>query len=99
MGDVTDTANAKSRSMRDSLQAVAEDLQLDDDDIIPVALAAGGPPYNTDLVWARLMDVFDDARNVLLLRRLSEGRRTPITSSLWRQAVGAGRVIRSIATK
>ena len=61
---------------------------------MPVAIGEEHATYNIDLVWARLLDISDEARNVQLLRRLSSGVRTPITKSLWRQALGAGRVIR-----
>lgn len=97
--DLGDHEQPKSRSIRDAVTAVAEDLGVRHQDIIPVALGRDASNYNIDVVWSRLIDMFDDARNVQLLRRLSEGARVPITKSLWRQAVGAGRVIRAIATK
>ena len=92
--DLSDASSAKAASISDAIAAVAEDLTIDESDIIPVATSQGRASYNIDLVWARLLDVADDARNVQLLRRLSTGARAPITKSLWRQAVGAGRVIR-----
>ena len=95
--DLTDTATPKSRSIAEASSAVASDLDLDDADVIPVALAPDKDAYNVDVVWSRLVDMFDDARNVRLIRQLSEGRRRPITKTLWRQAVGAGRLISKIA--
>ncbi|MBU2533513.1 MAG: 50S ribosome-binding GTPase [Alphaproteobacteria bacterium] len=92
--DLNDATDLKSRSINEALAAVSEDINVPADEIIPVAVPSDREPYNVDLVWARLMDLFEDARNVQLLRRLSDGVRTPITKSLWRQAIGAGRVIR-----
>lgn len=97
--DLASTDSPKSRSIVEAIAAASEDLTIEPDQIVPVALAHDKTTYNLDLVWAGIVDLFDDARNVQLLRRLSEGRRTPITKSLWRQAVGAGRIIRSIATR
>jgi predicted GTPase len=93
--DLADREHPKSHSIAEVVRAAAEDLTLDEADIIPVAMAERSSAYNIELVWARLLDVFDDARNVQLLRRLSEGAGTPITQALWRQAKGAGRLIRT----
>ncbi|MFT5508941.1 MAG: putative GTPase [Hyphomicrobiaceae bacterium] len=92
--DLTDKASAKAGSISEAIAAVTDDLGVAESDIIPVAIGQGRATYNIDLVWAQLLDVSDEARNVQLLRRLSSGIRTPITKSLWRQALGAGRVIR-----
>jgi len=92
--DLTDPDRPKSRSISDAVEAVAEELKVEYADIIPVSTANGEPAYNVELVWARLMDTLDDARNVQLLRRSSAGNTSPIARSLWRQAIGAGRVLR-----
>ena len=84
-------------AIAEAVAAVAADLDLAGAELIPLALATDKDPYNVDVVWSRLVDLFDDARNVRLIRQLSEGRRSPITKTLWRQAVGAGRLIGRIA--
>jgi len=92
--DMRDDASAKARNIRSACEAVAEDMALDIEDVVPVALPERARAYNVDLVWARLTDSFDQARNVQLIRRLSERRGGPTLKRLWRQATEGGRVLR-----
>lgn len=92
--DLGDTTAPKSVSIAAARDAAAQDLGIAADTIVPVAVGQDRAAYNVERVWARLVELFDDARNVQLLRRVADGGRPPLTRSLWRQAVGAGRAVR-----
>lgn len=92
--DLADATSPKSASIAAARDAAARDLDIAAAAIVPAAIGPDRAAYNVESVWARLVELFDDARNVQLLRRAADGARAPLTRSLWRQAVGAGRAVR-----
>ncbi|MFV0295935.1 MAG: GTPase family protein [Hyphomicrobiaceae bacterium] len=91
--DLADPQTAKSRTIRDALVQVAEDLAVPLDDIVPVCLSSERDAYNVDLVWARLLDMLPAAQSARLLRRVSETRESADWRRVLQQAAGAGRLI------
>lgn len=82
-------------AVRDTLEALAEALEVAPESIVPMRLDAR-PAENLDLLWQRVEASIDEAQRarwVRVLRGTVERRawRTP-----WRQTVGAGRMLRRL---
>lgn len=82
----------KAQSIRDAIEAAAEDLGRPADRIVPVCLSPERGTYNVDLVWAELTQALPDAKRAQLLRRLASSKRGVDWSRLLSQATGAGRL-------
>lgn len=92
--DVAEPSSEKAQSIRQALEAVASDLRLTPDEIIPVMTATIEDAYNIDALWAALLEKLPQAINTQLARALEERSRAGIRWGLvWRQARNAGRVI------
>jgi predicted GTPase len=91
--DLEAGSEPKARSIRQALQAVAEDIGIPLQAAVPVCLDRARGIYNVDTLWAKILDVMPEAQSARLLRVLlaagSEGR----WRRLWSQAVNAGRVV------
>jgi len=92
--DLQHAQHAKARAIRGAVQAAAAALRLPPEDVVPVRLNAGSRPYNVDAVWAKLVLLVPEARRARLLRTLTDARSSPGWTSVWRQAVNAGRVLK-----
>src|SRR5262249_35810376 len=83
----------KAQSIRQALQAVADDVGISVQSGVPVCLERARGIYNVDTLWAKILDVMPEAQSTRLLGVLlaagSEGR----WRRLWSQAVNAGRVV------
>lgn len=97
--DVVAPTVAKGRSIRDAVQAAADDLARPVSDFIPTSLAAGREAYNVDLVWAKVVEALPAAKSAQLLRRVSEARGGVNWRRLLDQAVSAGRLATTLALR
>lgn len=90
--DVAAPDGAKARSIRQAIDAAAEDLSLPVDRIVPVCLSPERGVYNVDLVWAKLTEALPAAKSAQLLRRIASARRNTDWRRILTQAAGAGRL-------
>lgn len=98
--DLTSEAQPKAASIRDAVAAVADDLDMATQDLVPVMTARDRPAYNVDVLWARLVEIVPQARQSMLARNLAEARSTRLDwARLWSQAVSGGRVIGKVLTR
>jgi predicted GTPase len=88
--DVVNAERPKAASIRAAMDAVAADITVPADDIVPVSL--GPRTYNVDALWSRIVMVLPEARRAQLVRRLQDARDWS-WSRIWSQAAGAGRVL------
>lgn len=84
--NVNAPATAKARTIRAAMDAVARELELPVDTLVPVALPPGAGPYNIDALWTRIEVELGDAQ-LVQLDRLRFGSRdvslTPGLSGRW----------------
>ena len=90
--DIASGDSPKARSIRDAIDAIAEDLGADPDAIVPVAIPADGEPYNVDLVWGRLAERLDAAKAAQLLRCVGDTGQQSRFKRVLDQAVAGGRI-------
>jgi predicted GTPase len=90
--NVAEPDGAKARSIREAIDAAAEDLHRPAGRIVPVCLSAERGIYNVDLVWAELAEALPEAKSAQLLRRIAGARRGVDWRRLLSQATGAGRL-------
>lgn len=93
--DLNDSTNAKARNIRAATLAVAGDLDVALERVVPVCLAAGRE-YNLDVLWSVLLEVQDEALRARLLRCMEARKREENWALLRRQLGGAGRWLRSL---
>ncbi len=86
----------KSRNIRASVEAIANDLEVPIDQVIPVCLMEGKVYNIDDSFWSAILDHQDEALRTRLLRCLHAKKRTEDWVMLRRQMVGAGRFIRNL---
>ena len=84
--------SAKEQSIRGALEAIAVDLLVPIETIVPMRLDKE-PPYNLEFLWLRLESVVGEAQQARWVRVL----RTAIREDGWRrslrQLLGAGRIV------
>jgi predicted GTPase len=83
----------KARSIRAAAEAACAELGFAWGEVVPVR--ADLAPYNIDALWAKIIELVPEAQRARLVRVLSDVRSASGWSSLWSQAVNAGRVLRS----
>lgn len=83
----------KVASIRAAVEAVAGDLGLEPDRVVPVALGEPGRGYNVDVLWAEIHDLLPDARSAQLVRSLRDAAGRWDWQRLWKQAKSGGRVL------
>ncbi|RUQ34992.1 MAG: GTP-binding protein HSR1, partial [Candidatus Competibacteraceae bacterium] len=91
--DLQNPQGAKARNIRAALEAVATDLALPVDTVIPVCLAAERVYNVEDALWTALLDRQDEAGRVRLLRCLDQRRQAENWLLLRRQLINAGRML------
>ncbi len=82
----------KEHSIRGALEAIAGDLVVPIDTIVPVRLDTT-PPYNLELLWIRLESLVVEAQRARFVRVLRTSIKTSGSRQSWRQLVGAGRMV------
>lgn len=91
--DLLDTASPKAASMRAAVEAVAADLGVQQDDVIPCSLSVDVPVYNVDAIWAAIAARLPEAQRARLVRTLRDAAGAWDLSRIWSQAVSGGRVL------
>lgn len=66
--DVAEPACAKAIAIREALEAIAEDLQVPLDSVVPARLDSAARLYNIDLLWALLLQRLERAHRGRALR-------------------------------
>jgi hypothetical protein len=88
----------KAKSIRGAAEAAGDELGFGRDEVVPVRTDSAVTAYNIDALWARIVALVPEADRARLLRVLSDVRSASGWSSMWSQAVNAGRVLRSTLT-
>lgn len=83
----------KPASIRAAVEAVAADLAVVTDTVVPVALGIPGNGYNVDVLWMQIHAVLPEARSAQLVRTLRDARGRLDWQRMWSQAVSGGRVL------
>jgi uncharacterized protein len=94
--DLENEQSAKGTNIRAAVRAVATDLAVPVDRVIPVCLMEGKVYNIDDTLWAAILDHQDEALRVRLLRCLDAKKRAEDWVMLRRQMVGAGRFLRDL---
>lgn len=89
--DLEDLARPKVANMRAAVQAVAQDLGVVQDKVVPACLAPGRLYNVDDALWAALLSEQDTMLRSRLLRCLDARRRAENWGLVWKQLQGAGR--------
>ncbi len=89
-------ASTKAGQIVAALAAVAEDLDVDVADIVPVCLAEGKTYNVDDALIAAMLRQYDAANRVRLLRCLRARKHEENWDLLWRQLGNAGRILLSL---
>jgi predicted GTPase len=90
--DIVRADRPKSRAIRDAVAAIAHDLALDPEDVVPVCLAPACGAYNLDALRARIAARLPEARYAQLAR----AHATPDGLNWWKEferAREAGRAL------
>src|SRR5690606_31789205 len=90
--NVDTPSRPKEQSIRSALEAIAGDLVVPIETIVPMRLDSP-PPYNLEVLWVRLEALAADAQRARWVRVLRESIRDDGWRQSWRQVVGAGRMV------
>ncbi|HEU4617030.1 MAG TPA: GTPase [Gammaproteobacteria bacterium] len=90
--NVAEPATAKEHSIRGALEAIAADLDVPLEAIVPARLD-GAEPYNLDVLRLRLAAQFDEAHRARWIRIQRDAAERKDWRRTWRQCVAAGRTV------
>ncbi|MFO7285264.1 MAG: GTPase [Gammaproteobacteria bacterium] len=88
-------SSPKEHSIRGALDAIARDLLVPVETIVPMRLDTT-PPYNLEILWLRLEALVEEAQRARWVRVLRDAMRDGGWRRSWRQLVGAGRMVREL---
>jgi len=91
--DLRDESRDKSRNIRAALQAVADDLRIPLDRVIPVCLKSGDSYNVEDGLLSATLAILPSARRLQCQRSLRERHNSEKWQLLWGQAREAGRIL------
>lgn len=91
--DLTDTARAKSRSIAGAIAAVAADLAVEADRIVPVCARAGYVYNVQDALLGDIGAALDDVKQARLRRCVAVQRKTESWTMVRDQVLAAGRLL------
>ncbi len=94
--DLANQQSKKATNIRAAVQAVAADLAVPIDHVIPVCLMQDKIYNVNDTLWAAMLDLQNEALRVRLLRCLDAKKHAEDWIMLRRQMVGAGRFLRDL---
>lgn len=94
--DLTNTANIKSANITAAVRAVAADLAVPAEQVIPVCLLEGKIYNVDDTLWSAILNHQDEALRIRLVRCLDAKKRAEDWVMLRRQMAGAGRFLRDL---
>ena len=90
--DIAAPAGRKAEAIRGAVDATAEALSVELEDIVPVRLDAGAL-YNVDALWAAVVARLPEARHGQLIRLLRLAAKGGGIAEVARQAVKGGRLL------
>jgi uncharacterized protein len=90
--DVAQPQDVKAGNIRQAMEALAQDLDIELADVVPARLDHG-QLYNTDAIWSAILALQDEARRGQLLRILRLTGRGGSFAEVAMQMIGAGRLI------
>lgn len=91
--NLTDPQDTKAINIRTALQAVATDLAVPAERVIPVCLKEGKVYNVNDALWSAVLNLQDEALRVRLLRCLDANKRAEDWALLRRQLISTGRFL------
>ncbi|AGA89714.1 putative GTPase [Thioflavicoccus mobilis 8321] len=91
--DLQDPSGPKATNIAAAVAAIAADLAVPVEQVVPVALAAGRVYNVDDGLWAKILDQHEAALRTRLLRCLAARRRAEDWELLRRQMIAAGRLL------
>lgn len=91
--------NSKAASIRAALQAVATDLAVPVERVIPVCLKEGKVYNVNDALWSAILNFQDEALRIRLLRCLDAKKRAEDWVLLRRQLISTGRFLWNLPDK
>lgn len=94
--DLTDRLNIKAVNIHAAVRAIATDLAVSVERVIPVSLSKDKIYNVDDTLWSAILDHQDEALRVRLIRCLDARKRAEDWVMLRRQMVGAGRFLRDL---
>ena len=94
--DLTNTTKTKSINITAAVRAVAADLAVPAEQVIPVSLQEGKIYNVEDTLWAAILNRQDEALRIRLMRCLDAKKRAEDWVMLRRQMAGAGRFLRDL---
>lgn len=90
--DVVHASNPKAQQIREAMDAVAADLQVPIDEVIPVCLAPDRAYNVEEALIPALLEALPEAQRSRYLRSLREHRDDAYWNQLWQQSKNAGRI-------
>lgn len=98
--DLNEPVSEKAREIRNAVEAVAEDLQVETDDVIPVVTVPDQAPYNVDALVAEIIELVPEARRAQVTRQLASSAKSSLSwKHVWRQTLNAGKVLARSAAR
>lgn len=97
--DLQRAERPKARNIRDAVAALADDLGVGPERVVPVCLAADRVYNVDDVLWARMLAHQSEAERNRLIRCLAERRREENWSLLRRQLASGGRWIAGLGSR
>lgn len=94
--DLMHPKNTKAANMRAAVHAVADDLAMPVDHVIPVCLMENHSYNVDDALWAAILNCQEEALKIRLLRCVDEKKKTENWTLLRRQMINAGRLLRRL---
>jgi predicted GTPase len=94
--NLTDSLNSKAVNINAAVRAIAADLAVPVEQVIPVCLLADKVYNVDDTLWAAILNYQDEALRVRLMRCLDARKRAEDWVLLRRQMAGAGRFLRDL---
>lgn len=97
--DLINPDNPKAENIQSACLAIAKDLDVSIEDVVPVCLANERQYNVSDTLWAAILARQDEARRVRYLRCLGEQKKNENWSLLWQQLANSGRMLVSAPGK
>jgi predicted GTPase len=94
--DLMVRSNTKAINISAAVQAIADDLAVPIEQVIPVCLSEGKVYNVDDALWAAILTHRDEALRVRLMRCLDAKKRTENWIMLRRQLISTGRFLRDL---
>ncbi|HNP25583.1 MAG TPA: GTP-binding protein HSR1, partial [Nitrosomonas sp.] len=94
--DLTNPQNTKAANISAAVQAIAADLAVPIEHVIPVCLMENHAYNVGDALWAAILNCQEEAVRIRLLRCLDEKKKKENWTLLRRQMINAGRFLKRL---